>query len=131
MINARLSFPTSETVVDLSKPLYELQSQLRKANVLTHPNNITLDNSRMLKVELFAEDSTGENILDLVDTDSDTLGTVNKLCSLIRKMDYRDDKVFSDKLASGRYTTLTDAICAAEKLNEARRIENKKQEQVR
>ena len=98
MINARLSFPTSETVVDLSKPLYELQSQLRKANVLTHPNNITLDNSRMLKVELFAEDSTGENILDLVDTDSDTLGTVNKLCSLIRKMDYRDDKVFTEKL---------------------------------
>ena len=131
MINARLSFPTSETVVDLSKPLYELQSQLRKANVLTHPNNITLDNSRMLKVELFAEDSTGENILDLVDTDSDTLGTVNKLCSLIRKMDYRDDKVFSDNLANGSYATLTEATRAAEKLNEARRIENKKQEQVR
>lgn len=131
MINARLSFPTSETVVDLSKPLYELQSQLRKANVLTHPNNITLDNSRMLKVELFAEDSTGENILDLVDTDSDTLGTVNRLCNLIRKMDYRDDKVFSEKIANGNYATLTEATRAAEKLNKVRRIENKKQEQIR
>lgn len=131
MINAKLSFPTSETVVDLSKPLYELQTQLRKAGVLTHPNNITLDNSRMLKVELFTEDSTGENILDLVDTSSDTLGTVNKLCSLIRKMDYRDDKVFSENLANGSYATLTEATRAAEKLNEARRIENKKQEQIR
>lgn len=126
MINARLSFPTSETVVDLSKPLYELQAQLRKAGVLTHPNNITLDNSRMLKVELFTEDTTGENILDLVDTSSDTLATVNKLCSLIRKMDYRDDKVFSDNLSNGSYATLTEATRVAEKLNEVRRIENKK-----
>lgn len=128
MINARLSFPTSETIVDLSKPLYELQSQLRKANVLTHPNNITLDNSRMLKVELFAEDSTGENILDLVDTDSDTLGTVNRLCNNVQTMDYRDDKVFTQKLADGEFSSLTDALRMTEKLKEQRRIRNKREQ---
>lgn len=128
MINARLSFPTSETVVDLSKPLYELQTQLRKANVLTHPNNITLDNSRMLKVELFAEDSTGENILDLVDTDSDTLGTVNRLCNNVQTMDYRDDKVFTQKLADGEFSSLTDALRMTEKLKEQRRIRNKREQ---
>ncbi len=128
MINARLSFPTSETIVDLSKPLYELQSQLRKANVLTHPNNITLDNSRMLKVELFAEDSTGENILDLVDTDSDTLGTVNRLCNNVQTMDYRDDKVFTQKLADGEFSSLTDALRMTEKLKEQRRIKNKREQ---
>ncbi len=131
MIEAKVNFLSNNAFVELSRPPLEVQEQLQNVGVLTNPNLIMLDNARMLKIELYADDTTGENILKLIDKKKDTLGSVNRLCNHIRCMDYRDDMTFSENLENGKYGSLNEALKSAEKLREQRRIKNKKKEQCR
>lgn len=130
MITANISFLTSAATVNLSQSPALVRKNLNDIGVLTPTANIMLDNARTLKVELYAEDNTGENILSILDRSKDTLGTLNRLCNNIQTLDYRDDKVFTEKLADGEFSSLTDALRMTEKLKEQRRIKNKR-EQVR
>ena len=131
MIEARVNFLSNNAYIDLSRPPIELQEQLQSIGVLTNPDLIMLDNARILKIELYADDTTGENILKLIDKKKDTLGSVNRLCNHIRCMDYHDDMMFTENLENGKYSSLDEALKSAEKLREQRRIKNKKKEQSR
>ena len=128
MITANISFLTSAVTVDLSQSPALVRKNLNEIGVLTPTANIMLDNARTLKVELYAEDNTGENILSILDRNTDTLGTLNRLCNNIQTLDYRDDKVFTEKLADGEFSSLTDALRMTEKLKEQRRIKNKREQ---
>ena len=128
MITANVSFLTSTATVDLSQSPALVRKNLNDIGVLTPTANIILDNARTLKVELYAEDNTGENILSILDRNIDTLGTLNRLCNNIQTLDYRDDKVFTEKLDDGEFSSLTDALRMTEKLKEQRRIRNKREQ---
>ena len=128
MITANISFFTSTATVDLAQSPALVRKNLNDIGVLTPTANIMLDNARTLKVELYAEDNTGENILSILDRNTDTLGTLNRLCNNIQTLDYRDDKVFTEKLADGEFSSLTDALRMTEKLKEQRRIKNKREQ---
>ena len=128
MITANISFFTSTATVDLAQSPALVRKNLNDIGVLTPTANIMLDNARTLKVELYAEDNTGENILSILDRNTDTLGTLNRLCNNIQTLDYRDDKVFTQKLADGEFSSLTDALRMTEKLKEQRRIKNKREQ---
>ena len=131
MITANINFLSQSADIDLSEPPAEVQKQLQHIGVLTVPSLIMLDNARTVKINLTADDMTGENILKIIDRNKDTLGAVNKLCGYLRRMDYRDDAAFSEKLENGEYSTLDEALKAAEKLKEQRRIKNKRQDMGR
>lgn len=131
MITANINFLSQSADIDLSEPPAEVQKQLQHIGVLTVPSLIMLDNARTVKINLTADDMTGENILKIIDRKKDTLGAVNKLCGYVRRMDYRDDAAFSEKLENGEYSTLDEALKAAEKLKEQRRIKNKRQDMGR
>ncbi len=131
MITANINFLSQSVDIDLSEPPAEVQKQLQHIGVLTVPSLIMLDNARTVKINLTADDMTGENILKIIDRKKDTLGAVNKLCGYVRRMDYRDDAAFSEKLENGEYSTLDEALKAAEKLKEQRRIKNKRQDMGR
>ena len=131
MITANVNFLSRSADIDLSEPPAEVQKQLQRIGVLTVPSLIMLDNARTVKINLTADDMTGENILKIIDRNKDTLGAVNKLCGYVRRMDYRDDAAFSEKLENGEYSTLDEALKAAEKLKEQRRIKNKRQDMGR
>lgn len=131
MIEARVNFLSYNAYIDLSRPPIELQEQLQSIGVLTNPDLIMLDNARTLKIELYGDDTTGENILKLIDKKKDTLGSVNRLCNHIRCMDYHDDMTFTENLENGKYSSLDEALKSAEKLREQRRIKNKKKEHSR
>ena len=131
MITANINFLSQSADIDLSEPPAEVQKQLQHIGVLTVPSLIMLDNARTVKINLTADDMTGENILKIIDRNKDTLGAVNKLCGYVRRMDYRDDAAFSEKLENGEYLTLDEALKAAEKLKEQRRIKNKRQDMGR
>ena len=131
MITADIRFLSNSAVVELSDAAADIQKKLQSIGVLTSPSVIMLDNARTLKIELTADDNTGENILKLVDFEQDTLGDVNRLCNYVCRMDYRDDMVFSEKLEKGEYKSLTEALKAAEKLKEQRRIKNKRHDMGR
>ena len=128
MITANISFLTSTATVDLSQSPALVRKNLNDIGILTPTANIMLDNARTLKVELYAEDNTGENILSILDRNINTLGTLNRLCNNIQTLDYRDDKVFTEKLADGEFSSLTDALRMTEKLKEQRRIKNKREQ---
>ena len=104
---------------------------MQHIGVLTVPSLIMLDNARTVKINLTADDMTGENILKIIDRNKDTLGAVNKLCGYVQRMDYRDDAVFSEKLENGEYGSLDAAVKATERLKEQRRIKNKKHDAER
>ena len=131
MITADIRFLSNNAVVELSDAAADIQKKLQSIGVLTSLNLIMLDNARTLKIELTADDTTGENILKLINCEHDTLGDVNRLCNHVCRMDYRDDMVFSENLEKGEYRSLTEALKAAEKLKEQRRIKNKRHDMRR
>ena len=116
MITARIQFLQNSLTADLSQLPIRLQDDLQHMGVLTPPNLIMLDNVRTLKIELYPEDNRGENILDLVNKKSDTLGAVNRLCYSIRCMDARDKTHFFNSLENGEYNTLSEAQQDADKM---------------
>lgn len=125
MITAKVQFLSSTAVLDLSLPPYKVQEQLQSAGVLTVPDMIMLNNARTLKISLYPEDSMGERIISLIDTDKNTLGEVNSLCHHIYGMDYRDELKFSRSVDSGEVCDIKEALKLAEKLKEQRRIRKK------
>lgn len=131
MITAKVQFLQNSITADLSRLPIKLHEDLQSIGILTPQDLITLDNARTLKVDLYSEDYYGEQLLELVDRKSDSLGAVNKLCYTIHCMDNRDKNKFFEKLDDNRYYTLSEAQHDADMLREQRRIKNKKKEQSR
>ncbi|MGN1201694.1 MAG: hypothetical protein ACI4RF_00250 [Eubacterium sp.] len=126
MITARVQFLQNSITADLSRIPVKLHGDLQSIGILTPQDLIMLDNSRTLKVDLYPEDYHGEQLLELVDRKSDSLGAVNKLCYTIHCMDSRDRNKFFESLDNNKYYTLSEAQHDADKLREQRRIKNKK-----
>lgn len=131
MITAKVQFLQNSITADLSRLPIKLHEDLQSIGILTPQDLITLDNARTLKVDLYSEDYYGEQLLELVDRKSDSLGAVNKLCYTIHCMDNRDKNKFFENLDDNRYYTLSEAQHDADMLREQRRIKNKKKEQSR
>ena len=126
MITARVQFLQNSITADLSRIPVKLHEDLQSIGILTPQDLIMLDNSRTLKVDLYPEDYHGEQLLELVDRKSDSLGAVNKLCYTIHCMDNRDRNKFFESLDNNKYYTLSEAQHDIDRLREQRRTKNKK-----
>ncbi|MDY3031316.1 MAG: hypothetical protein SOS24_06100 [Clostridia bacterium] len=126
MITARVQFLQNSITADLSRIPVKLHEDLQSIGILTPQDLIMLDNSRTLKVDLYPEDYHGEQLLELVDRKSDSLGAVNKLCYTIHCMDNRDRNKFFESLDNDKYYTLSEAQHDIDRLREQRRTKNKK-----
>ena len=115
MITARIEFLQNKVVTDLSESPMKLHERLQSIGVLTPQDMILLDNSRTLRVHLYPDNYNGEQLLKLVDRKADSLGTVNKLCYSINRMDSRD-------------YTLSEAQHDVSKIQEHRRMRNRRKE---
>ena len=131
MITARIEFLQNKVVTDLSEPPMKLHEQLQSIGVLTPQDMILLDNSRTLRVHLYPDNYHGEQLLELVDRKFDSLGTVNKLCYTINRMDRRDRDKFFKNLSEGRYYTLSEAQHDVSKIQEHRRMKNRRNKEYR
>lgn len=109
MITARIEFLQNKVVTDLSESPMKLHERLQSIGVLTPQDMILLDNSRTLRVHLYPDNYHGEQLLELVDRKSDSLGAVNKLCYTINRMDSRDRERFFKNVSEDRYYTLSEA----------------------
>ena len=126
LITARVQFLQNSITADLSRIPVKLHGDLQSIGILTPQELIMLDNSRTLKVDLYPEDYHGEQLLELVDRKSDSLGAVNKLCYTIHCMDNRDRNKFFESLDNNKYYTLSEAQHDIDRLREQRRTKNKK-----
>lgn len=131
LITAKVQFLQNSITADLSRIPVKLHEDLQSIGILTPQDLITLDNVRTLKVDLYPEDYHGEQLLELVDRKSDSLGAVNKLCYTIHCMDNRDKNKFFENLDNDKYYTLSEAQHDIDRLREQRRIKNKKLKQER
>ena len=126
MITARVQFLQNSITADLSRIPVKLHEDLQSIGILTPQDLITLDNVRTLKVDLYPEDYRGEQLLELVDRKTDSLGAVSKLCYTIHCMDNRDRNKFFENLDNDKYYTLSEAQHDIDRLREQRRTKNKK-----
>ena len=80
MMTAKINFITNNLLVDMTCRENELRSSLQNIGILIVPNMIYLDNRRTLQIQLNANDEVGEIVKTLINTERDTLGTVQRLC---------------------------------------------------
>lgn len=123
MITANINFLTNNLTADLTCRDSELRAKLNSTGVLTPPNMITLNNALTLKVHLIPDDNIGEMICSIVDTDKDTLGSVQRLCRHIYCLNSRHRAAFVSKLENGEITSVEQGISAAQKMREVRKTE--------
>ena len=126
MITARVEFLQNKALTKLSEPPMKLHERLQSIGVLTPQDMILLDNSRTLRVHLYPDNYHGEQLLKLVDRKADSLGTVNKLCYSINRMDSRDQDRFFRNLTEDSYYTLSQAQHGVSKICEHRRMKNRR-----
>lgn len=125
MITADITFLTNTLTADLTCRDSELRARLNSAGVLTPPNMIALNNALTLKVRLIPDDNIGEMICGIVNTDTDTLGSVQKLCRHIYCLNSRHRAEFIKKLENGEITSVEQGISAAQKMREAHKTQKK------
>ncbi len=122
MITASIRFFTNNLMADLTCKSSELQNNLQSMGILTAPSLILLDNARTLQITLKPNDETGEILHGIINTRSDTLGNVQRLCRYVYCMNDKDRTDFLNRISSGSIKTVNKAIKAAEKMREAKNI---------
>ncbi len=80
MITASIKFLTNSLMADLTCRDSELRSNLQSTGVLMPPSMIPLNNPLTLQVHLIPNDDIGRMLCDIIDTNKDTLGSVQRLC---------------------------------------------------
>ena len=80
MMTAKINFITNNLLVDMTCRENELRNSLQNNGILIVPSMIYLDNRRTLQIQLNANDEVGEIVKTLINTERDTLGTVQRLC---------------------------------------------------
>ncbi len=121
MITANINFLTNSFTADLTCRDSELRAKLNSAGVLMQPNMIPLNNTMTLKVHLIPDDNIGEMICGIVNTNKDTLGSVQRLCRHYYCLNSRHQAEFMKKLENGEITSVEQGISAAQKMREVRR----------
>ena len=79
---------------------------------------ITLDNRRTLQIQLNANDEVGEIVKTLIDTERDTLGTVQRLCRNVYCLNEKHRAELIEMIENGEITTAIEGIEAAKRLRE-------------
>ena len=87
------------------------------------PNMIPLNNTMTLKVHLIPDDNIGEMICGIVNTNKDTLGSVQRLCRHYYCLNSRHKAKFTEKLENGEITSVEQGISVAQKMREVRKTE--------
>lgn len=123
MVTASVRFLTNNLVANLTCRSEELKKSLEQIGVYTPLNALKLDNARILQVELTPSDETGELVCSIVNTKSDTLGGVQRLCRHIYCFNEQNKATFISKLESGEINTVQRGIKYAEKLREEKNIQ--------
>ena len=118
MVTASVRFLTNNLVADLTCKNADLKSNLESIGVLTPLSVMRLDNARLLQIELTPNDDVGELICRIVNTKSDTLGDVHRLCRHIYCLNEQNKKTFISKLEAGEIRSISKGIKFAEKLRE-------------
>ncbi len=114
MLTANVRFLTNRLMADLTCKGSELQNNLQDIGILTPPSIMMLDNSRTLQIHLVPDDAVGEDILSIVNTRRDTLGSVQRLCRYVHCMNDSDRKAFLNKIRSGEIKSVAQGIKEAE-----------------
>ncbi len=118
MLTANIRFLTNRLMADLTCKGSELQNNLQDIGILTPPSIMMLDNSRTLQIHLIPDNSAGEDILSIVNTRRDTLGSVQRLCRYVHCMNDSDRKMFLNKIRSGEIKSVAQGIKEAERMRE-------------
>ena len=118
MITANIRFLMNNLMAELTCKSSELQSNLQTMGILTPPSIIMLDNARTLEVKLTPNDEVGERIFSIVNTKSDTLGNVQRLCRYVYCMNDKDRNEFICKIDNGSIKTVNQALKIAYKMRE-------------
>lgn len=116
MLTANIRFLTNRLMADLTCKGSELQNNLRDIGILTPPSIMMLDNSRTLQIHLIPNNVDGEDILSIVNTRRDTLGSVQRLCRYVYCMNDFDREIFLNKIRSGEIKSVTQGIKVAEQM---------------
>lgn len=126
MITASIRFLTNNLMADLTCRASELQQNLQSIGVLTPPSLILLDNARTLQIHLLPDGETGRMIHSIINTKSDTLGNIQRLCRHVYCMNSQNRTFFIDKLEKGEIKTVQQGIKLAEKLRAQRKKEQQR-----
>ena len=118
MMTAKINFITNNLLVDMTCRENELRSSLQNIGILIVPNMIYLDNRRTLQIQLNANDEVGEIVKTLIDTERDTLGTVQRLCRSVYFLNEKHRAELIEMIENGEITTAAEGIEAAKRLRE-------------
>lgn len=118
MVTASVRFLTNNLVADLTCKNADLKTNLESIGVLTPLSLIRLDNARTLQIELTPNNDIGELICGIVNTRSDTLGDVHRLCRHIYCLNEQNKNTLISKLEAGEIRSISKGIKFAEKLRE-------------
>lgn len=110
MIAVGVRFLNNSFFAELTKPVSELTQRLQENGILTPPDQITLDNARTVKVELYPNDEMGVLLLKLVDKKKDTLGAINRLCYNVNRLDDRRYWKFRDLVTKGKVKSVSQGL---------------------
>ncbi len=122
MITANIRFLMNNLMAELTCKSSELQSNLQAIGILTPPSIIMLDNARTLQIALKPNDEAGERICSIVNTKSDTLGNVQRLCRYVYCMNDKDKAEFLGRIENNNIKTIKQGIKAAEKMRQEKNI---------
>lgn len=118
MMTAKITFITNNLLLDMTCREKELRENLQSAGVLIIPSMITLDNNRTLQIQLNANDEVGEIVKTLINTERDTLGTVQRLCRSVYCLNSKHRAELIEMIENGEITSAAEGIEMAKRLRE-------------
>ena len=118
MMTAKINFITNNLLVDMTCRENELRNSLQNIGILIVPSMIYLDNRRTLQIQLNANDEVGEIVKTLINTERDTLGTVQRLCRSVYCLNAKHRAELLEMIENGEITTAAEGIEMAKRLRE-------------
>lgn len=118
MMTAKINFITNNLLLDMTCREKELRENLQSAGILIIPSMITLDNNRTLQIQLNANDEVGEIVKTLINTERDTLGTVQRLCRSVYCLNTKHRAELIEMIENGEITSAAEGIEMAKRLRE-------------
>lgn len=118
MMTAKINFITNNLLVDMTCRENELRNSLQNIGILIVPSMIYLDNRRTLQIQISADDKVGEIVKTLINTERDTLGTVQRLCRSVYCLNTKHRAELIEMIENGEITTAAEGIEMAKRLRE-------------
>ena len=118
MMTAKINFITNNLLVDMTCRENELRNSLQNIGILIVPSMIYLDNRRTLQIQISADDEVGEIVKTLINTERDTLGTVQRLCRSVHCLNTKHRAELIEMIENGEITTAAEGIEMAKRLRE-------------